>query len=216
LNFDRIKAFVRAHWQKRWLRRVFYCFTFFLLLFLFRYPILRGLGNWLISEDDPQKVELVVVLGGSSFDRATKAAELYRKGYATQFITTGQHVSGALEVLELDYTEADLSKIQMVKEGVPEANIYALEAGTSTREEADLLLNYCIENNIASIAIVSDKFHLRRVRYSFSDDFEEANIAFYCIGAKSSQYDESRWWQAERGLLMVSREYMKLVYYMIS
>lgn len=186
------------------------------VLFLFRYPILRGMGNYLIYEDSPQPVAVVFVLGGNAYDRGMEAARLYKEGIADQFVCTSKMVPIDFQVLGIDSAESYLTKIQMVKHGVPEEKVTVLEQGTSTKEESEIALAYCLENGLQTAMVLSTKFHTRRIKYFFGDKFEEAGIQLLIHGAAYSHYDHKTWWDNEYGLLDVNNEYMKLAYYLIN
>ena len=48
-----------------------------IFLWIARDSVLRQFGNFLICEDDLEKVELMFVLGGASFDRGNEATRLF-------------------------------------------------------------------------------------------------------------------------------------------
>lgn len=197
----------------KWFIRLTVVLFLFLLLYLFRIPILRGLGNHLVDTDEPQQVEAIMVLGGNSKDRGAEAARLYQKGFADHFVCTGGNVPGVLEVIDTVLYEAQITQIWMEHEGIPSSKIELLLEGTSTWEEAEALERLCKEKGWKKVMILSSMFHMNRVRFVFEDRFEAAGIEVLFCGAPSSRYDEKVWWQSEEGLLMVNNEYVKLIYY---
>lgn len=204
---------LKQWWRYKLVKFAVFATLFFFTLFLLRIPIARGVGNYLIAQDEQTITDAVLVLGGGSKDRAIEAAKLYHEGFSQLFICTGEHVPSVLEVLEMDLRECDLARLQLIKSGVPAALIDTMRVGTSTMEEANILLSYCKTNKLNSVTVLSSKFHLRRVKNVFKDLFEENGIAVVFHGAPSSRYNESNWWTSEQGLIMVNNEYMKLLYY---
>src|SRR6185295_11421396 len=97
--------------------------------------------------------------------------------------------------------------------GVPDSMVQVVSKGTSTLEESDVVLNFCLENNIHSCIVLSSAFHTRRVRSVFKKKLEEKNIKVIICGAPSTSFHDSSWWENEYGLLAVNNEYVKLVYY---
>lgn len=182
-----------------------------IILWFCRYPILRGIGNYLITEDEIEKVDAIYILGGASNERSKEAAYLYKKGYAKKLICTGQHIDKSLLLLDTALTEAEITGAFLKQKGIPKKNIFYLKKGTSTREEANLILYDSKKYN--KIIILSSKFHLRRVRRVFSQAFENSSTKLIFRGASSTEYDEQEWWKYEKGLLMVNNEYVKLLYY---
>ncbi|MBZ0165842.1 MAG: YdcF family protein, partial [Candidatus Omnitrophica bacterium] len=62
------------------------CFLF--ILFLFRVPIFKAMGAFLLVQDDIKKADVIVVLGGDR-ERVTEAVRLYQSGFAPYIIMTG-------------------------------------------------------------------------------------------------------------------------------
>ena len=185
----------------------------FLILWWFRIDILQGFGNYLDDSDLPHPAQRIFVLGGGSFDRGHEAARLWYRGIAPKIICTGSYVGGTVKSLGLEYTEAQLTQMRVWSFDIDSAFVEAIDVGTSTMEESDFILNYCLENDLNQIVIVSDKFHTHRIKDVFEEKFEEAEIEVFYAGAPSSRYKESEWWREEAGLIMVNNEYLKLVYY---
>lgn len=186
-----------------------------LMVWVFRFTLLRGMGNYLHYADALQETELMVVLAGSPLDRANAAAELYHSGLAKQVATTGGQVPHDFAVMDLTMLECDLTAHQLTKQGVPDSLIDRIAYGTSTLEESDTILQYCLARNIQSVTIVSSAFHTRRIKRFFKDKFEAAGITIYIYGAPSSRFTLDRWWENEYGLLAVNNEYVKLLYYLL-
>jgi len=183
---------------------------------LFRNTILRNVGAGLISVDTLERADAIFLLGGGSFDRGREAAKLFNEKYADYIICTGGQISGTLKSLNLPYTEAMVSKIGMVKNHqIKPESIIALEEGTSTREEAKLILAYCKQRGFLKIIVLSSKFHTRRIINVFKPLFDKNGIDIIVHGAPSSIYKEYEWWKKEEGMIMVNNEYMKHLYYFI-
>ncbi len=184
-----------------------------LLIFVFRTPILRGIGSYLIVEDDPGKVEYLYVLGGNSYDRGKEAARIFRKGNASRMVCTGGHVPSVFRPFEMEPSEAEVSARVAKEHGVPGGELEVLSKGKSTWEEAHICLEHALKMGADTVAVLSDEFHLRRVRSVFSPLFEKEGVGLRLWGAPSSSYEEMEWWRSEEGMIMVNNEYMKLLYY---
>jgi len=178
-----------------------------------RRPIMRGMGNLLIEEQEFEPCDALFVLSGNPDSRAKEAANLFKKGAAPKIICTGESVPELLEAMQLSVRECELSKIKLIEYGMAETAIELLPIGTSTREEADAIQAYCMSHNIKKAMVISDRFHTRRICYAFQDQFEKAGISLIVRGAPSLSYSESMWWAKENGLIMVNNEYIKLFYY---
>jgi len=183
------------------------------ILWIVRISILTGIGNLLIKESDPVPVQRIFVLGGGSYDRGFKAARLWHQGFAPQIICTGSYVSGSIKSIGLSFTEAEVTKRRIQSLDVDSNLVIAINMGTSTIEESNIILNYCLINDWNKIIIVSDKFHTSRISDVFDSKFRDAGIETVIVGAASSRYKESEWWREEAGLIMVNNEYLKHLYY---
>lgn len=185
-----------------------------LIIYLARRPIMRGVGNYLIEEDELSSCEALFVLSGNPKDRALESARILQAGYAPYIVCTGESVPRLFEVIgDTTTDEADLSRIALLKAGVVDSKIEVLHIGTSTREESDAILAYCKNKGLKKIMLVSDKFHTNRIDYAFRSLFEKAGIELVLRGCPSTAYSEDMWWAEEAGLLMVNNEYVKLIYY---
>lgn len=201
--------------RRRW-RKVGYVFVALLVLALvFRNSLLSGVGSYLMAEDAPIEVERVFVLGGSSYERGLEAVVMLDSGYASGAVCTGGNVPSILAAIDTVMYEADCTAQFMANQGIDRSNLVALTASTSTQEESEEILAYCLDQQLTSIMVISSRLHMRRVRWVFEDKFKEAGIVVNFHGAASQQFDEELWWKSEGGLIMVNNEYVKLFYYAV-
>lgn len=189
-------------------------FLVFLLIFAFRNFILGSFGSFLVKTHEFEYVEFAFVLSGQAFERGNKAAQLYNEGKIGQIICTGANQPPDLAVYESNLLESDLTVMQILKE-VKDTTliISAYKVGTSTKEEADAILEYCLQNKIDSVLIISSQFHTRRIYKTFYKKFQKEGIEVLIAGANSNLYDEKLWWKSEYGLIALNNEYIKLMYY---
>jgi len=185
---------------------------------IFKTEILKGVGNYLIYESELKKADAVFVLGGNTYDRTIRAAELFKQNYSNKIITLGANVATVLKSTGDSLPDALIAREQLEKIDSAlfnEANVIPLVEGTSTQEEAEAILNFSLENNYTKVIVVSDKFHTRRISNTFIDSFKEEGIEVMLSGASHSSYDEEFWWKSEAGLIMVNNEYVKILYYLV-
>ncbi len=185
-----------------------------LLTYSCRFYLLRGLGHYLDDTDSSTENELCIILSGGAYDRGNEAVKLFNAHQINRIVCVGGNKSGDLKALNLDYYESDVTKLNLTRQHVPDSLITVVQEGTSTLEEADVLLKYCRKNKIKSIMLISHIFHSHRIKQVFKKKFESSGIQFIIHGAPSSRYDENKWWESEDGLLAVSNEYLKLGYYL--
>lgn len=185
----------------------------FLLIFLFRTPILKGIGNLLVDEDHPVLVDAAFVLSGSANERAIKATECYKAGFAPKLVATGSQISGSLLAAGLELKDADLMKKALIDQGVDSTDIRLLREGTSTFEESEEILGYATLQGYTRIMIITSKFHTNRVKKVFTSKLKKAGISVVVVGAEPVNYEISSWWRSEEGLIFVNNEYVKSIYY---
>lgn len=183
------------------------------LLFALRMPILQATATGLMHEDKLQTADAMFVLSGGGYDRGNEAVKLFKQGYIKQVICTGGNPVVELRVFNIDTLESDMTVANLKRQAVPAANIVQLKYGTSTREEADSILNYCRAQQLDSVIILSSLLHTGRVDKVFRKPFKDAGIELIIHGAPSSSFDEYHWWQSENGLIAINNEWIKTIYY---
>ncbi|MEM9954423.1 MAG: YdcF family protein [Chloroflexota bacterium] len=121
--------------------------------------------------DDVDSADAIVVLGaGLSRNgqpgyaltrRSSHAAELYHQGLADTIVCTGGIAEGQTR------SEADGCRQVLLWHDVP-ASAILLEEGSASTEENALYAKPILEvNNLNSVIIVSDSYHVFRARYIF-------------------------------------------------
>lgn len=201
--------------KKRWLVGLFAFVLLIILIAIFKVNILRSIGNGLIYQDALEPCEAIFVLSGSADERAKHAAYLHKKGYAPRIVCTGAIIPENVEILGMEYKEAQITQTALTKRyKVPDTLVTCLLEGTSTKEEADAVLNYAEKHHLSKIMIVSTAFHTKRVKYIFRKRFKHNKNIKLCIqAAPALDYNERYWWKDEEGLLTVYTEYAKKMYY---
>lgn len=201
----------------RFLKKLLYVlaglFLIFLILYLARVPILRGMGNALIKEDTVMPVDATFVLSGNSNERCVKAAELYKEDLTPLVIATGGGINQAILAYGLEITDAELARKALRRYGVDSVDIRAISRGTSTFEESEQILGYAQREGFSRIIVVTSKFHTRRVRKVFRKKFRDMGIDVIVVGADPEEYDLNEWWTSEPAMIFVNNEYAKTLYY---
>ena len=182
--------------------------------FFMRVHLMRSAALFLMKEDRIEDASAIFVLSGNPVDRGMKAAKLLEDGFADRIICVGDNPERKLEAYNMKVKESDMTAKVIAdynKRLVKKTEI--IYQGTSTFEESEAILNYCLSQKLQNIIIVSDKFHLRRVDRVFRKKFEGYQIQYTLVGASNATYDEQNWWESEYGLIALNNEYMKLLYY---
>jgi len=175
-------------------------------LYLARGPILRFVGqNWIV-EDSLERSDAIIVLSGDNFyaDRATRAAELYRRGMAPVVVASGRRLrpfAGNAELMVRDLSER----------GVPKDKIEAFaHDADNTREEAQALAQLAVRKKWRNVIVVTSNYHTRRARYIFDRVFP-STVKVRVASALDGDFDPEHWWQHHKSIKQLTRETTGLV-----
>jgi uncharacterized SAM-binding protein YcdF (DUF218 family) len=176
------------------------------LLYLVRRPILRFVGESWIVEDADAPADALIVLSDDNFyaDRATRAAELFRKGKAPIVVASGRRLrpmAGIAELMEHD----------LIERGVPKDKIIRLaHDADNTREEAEALTKLAAQRKWHSVIVVTSNYHTRRARYIFHRVFPQG-IEVRMASAHDGDFDPQHWWENCKSIKQLTREFVGMM-----
>jgi uncharacterized SAM-binding protein YcdF (DUF218 family) len=165
------------------------------ILYLARDPLLAGAGSYWIESDAPRHADAIVVLGDDDLagQRARRAADLYRDGWAPAVVASGR-------LLRPYFSVAELIQRDLVSDGVPAKAIVAFpERATHTVAEALALRELCRARRWRRVLVVTSNYRTRRARYAFRKLFRPS-IEVFVIAAPDASYDPKDWWQSPAGV----------------
>jgi len=134
------------------LRRAAFCLATLLVLL-----ILAALGfpqQVLVIDNGPAQADAIVLLGGGSGERPTRAAELFRSGVAPRII-----VSGA--------GDTEGNRLLLMNRGVPASAIKLEPNSKTTKENAQLSVPILRAAGARKIILVTSWYHSRRALKCF-------------------------------------------------
>jgi len=146
--------------------------------------------------DVAQRSDLIICLGGNVRARQEKTLKLYNERYAQKLLLTNQSP---------DY---------FLKNGVSSSNIYVTYVPGNTFEEAQYCHKFMQEHKIGSALVVSDWWHLRRVKWSFETVFQGAGKKIKYISAQSTEAEIGCYLQAHP-IKLILEEMVKLLGYWV-
>jgi len=206
-------------YKKHTLRNILAAGTLLLLLvilaFAFRSQILTGIADYMIIKDKLQPADAIVLLNSEFDTRPFRAGELYMQGLAPVIVIARAENTPVVE-LGLVPNGTDISVGVMEKVGVPPEKIIILPVPggtTSTFDEAAALKQYIEVNQVQKIILVTSAFHTRRARWIFDKAFAGLPVMLEMAAVPYVGFDQTNWWKNETGLITLSNEYIKLVYY---
>ena len=191
--------------------------AFFISIFIYRHSIFGGIGHFLTvaesSEVTPSN-QTFFVLGGNGYERGKGAAVLAQEFPNAQFICMGGgDTLNEMRAMGMNLTSAQLTRKCMIETGADSLRVFELGEATSTYEESEEILTYCINHNLKEISVVSSDFHLRRMSMVFGEKFQEKGILVHFFGTETKDFKAESWWTFEAGLITTFNEYIKIVYY---
>jgi uncharacterized SAM-binding protein YcdF (DUF218 family) len=169
----------------------------FLLLFAAVYavrePLMRMAAHLWVVSDPIQHADAILVIGDDNFtgDRAARAAELYRAGWAPAVVASGRWLRPYAGIAEL--IERDLEN-----RGVPSTAVIRFPHNApGIQEEAQALSNLASQRNWHRVVLVTSSYHTRRTRYIYRKVFP-SNVSVDVVSAQDSDFDPDSWWQTRK------------------
>ncbi|HUJ33355.1 MAG TPA: YdcF family protein [Candidatus Acidoferrum sp.] len=177
-----------------------------LVLYLVRHPIMRFAGGLLVVDDAPRASDAIVVLGDDNYtgDRATRAAELLKAGWAPRVVASGRYLRPYATIAELEQHD-------LVADGVPATAVVRFpHRATDTREECEVLGPFLSGHGWKHILIVTSNYHTRRTGYICSRTLP-AGTDLHVISAPDAEYNPDNWWHTRQGVKIFMHEVVGLV-----
>lgn len=183
------------------------CFLFMIfLVYLARHPLLHLAGSFWIVDEGPVAADAIVILGDDNYqaDRATRAAELIKAGWAPRVIASGRYLRPYASIAELE--EHDL-----VDRGVPQSAVVRLpHRAENTRDEAIAIGQLISSRGWKRIIVVTSNFHTRRSRYICARVFPPGTVV-RVVAARDSDFDPGSWWRSRLGVKIFAHEVIGMV-----
>jgi uncharacterized SAM-binding protein YcdF (DUF218 family) len=202
--------------MEKWKRRRLISFSFSLgvliFVFLFYDPLLRAYAELFHRDDGVAYTDSVVVAGGNFTQRLGKAAEHFRTGNAERIAIFLLPVPIDPLVRRFYPGETAISEnVLKYGYGITMYDVLSHANGiTSTYEEALALRDYCQENGLESVSVVTDAFHSFRAGYVYEKWVGDA-CRIVILPVYPNNFVTDRWWRNERGIKNYILEPLKLI-----
>jgi len=116
--------------------------------------------------------------------------------------------------LRLPDHEINLAVLDRLK--VPREVVLTVGKGvTSTWDEVAATRGWCLENKPRSLAIITEIFSSRRVRYAYRKGLADLPVEIHVLALPALGYTAEDWWRHEKGLIDFQNEVVKWVYYRV-
>jgi uncharacterized SAM-binding protein YcdF (DUF218 family) len=176
------------------------------LVYLVRRPLMRMAGDFWTVDEGPVAADAIVILGDDNYsgDRATRAAELLKAGWAPRIVASGRYLRPYASIAELE--EHDL-----MDRGVPASAIVRFaHRAENTRDEALAISQLISSRGWKRIIVVTSNFHTRRSRYICERAFP-AGTVLRVVAAHDSDFDPDNWWRTRLGIKIFTHELVGMV-----
>lgn len=182
---------------------------------------IAAVGDFVFTEDEPQKSDVIFIPGASHPEHALRAAELYHQGMADYLLPSGRysvalgHFKGVPEEHRADYpgeyeTEWAFLHEVLRKAGVPENAILREDRATFTWENAQLSrqvtdgLGLCVRRAL----LCCRGFHARRAFLYYQAAFPKTEIRVCPVNVPGEGRED--WFTTARGRQRIMGEVSRL------
>ncbi len=168
---------------------------------------LTKVGEFLILDEVPRKAEIIIVLSGDDEGRRLRHAfNLYRWGYSSKILLSG-------ETNLWQETGIDLMERYLVQLGVPPVNILSEKLSESTVENAHYSRHLMEKRGLRSAIVVTSPTHTRRASIIFKRIFSSKITV--SVSSDSKAFLTQEWWRDSKGRRAVIREYFQIAWYLL-
>jgi uncharacterized SAM-binding protein YcdF (DUF218 family) len=180
------------------------CFAF--VIYLARHPLLRVAGNFWVVDDGPAASDAIVILGDDNYegDRAARAAEVLKAGWAPRIIASGRYLRPYASVAQLEQHD-------LLDRGVPASAIIPFPSRASnTREEGEAIGKFIAAHGWKRILVITSNYHTRRARYILERVLPPGTM-LRVLPAQDTNYDPDNWWRTRRGVKIFFHEWVGMI-----
>jgi len=181
-----------------------------------RHGLLQRAGAFLVTEDDVEPSDAVVLLTGVGSIGALEAIDLLNEGLAHRVVILEQALGREAREFERHGLRPETSAartIQLLRQGAA-ANVSAAVITVNvggTNAEAVAVRRWCLERGIDSIIVITSRDHSARVRRVLRRTFGERYARVLVRIARYDAFDPSDWWQHRDSLRVGIIEIQKLL-----
>lgn len=167
--------------------------------------LMLNAGRFLDDSQNPERTDVIIVLGGGPPQRVQRAVILYQQGYGHFILVSGGAVYNPWQ------TQAQHMALQANALGVPMQKIIMENRSESTYENAVDSLRIIKQRRFHSAIIVSSTYHMLRARIVFGAVYAGSGIRLVYCAATDPQFHPNRWWSTKDSLQTTLSEYEKII-----
>jgi hypothetical protein len=181
---------------------------------IWRLPMLRGLGHALVVSDSIGQADVVVIGVSSDGAGVLEAVDLVHAGMARRvavFEDPPDAVDREFLRRGVPYEDAAARSIrQLASLGVTQVVRISAAVG-GTEEQGARLPRWCEENGVQSLIVVTTADHSRRLRRVLHRAMDLHRMQVAVRPAAHSPFQVEQWWQSREGIRIAVIEWEKLL-----
>lgn len=190
--------------------------VFLIAAWMARGPMLRESARLWIVSDAIEPADAIAVLGGGVDLRPFVAAQLYKRGLASQILVANVRPN-AMVRLGLLRPHADVTRELLVQLGVPDGAIVGFgKEVASTFDEARALAIWAKSSGARAVIVPTEIFSSRRQRWILDRELAPVGARVMLDVITPPDYSADDWWRHEEGLIDFQNEVIKYAYYRLS
>lgn len=188
------------------------------LIFQYRFPIAKRLGNFLAKKDSLEKCEVIFAPASRIETNFVYAVRLLKDGWGTRLISTAPRLSPVTKEFRETYGMMNCSWDSVLrqvfeKEKLPPEKLTILEDSVSSLTDCKLLYTHWQERPFQSVLVVTDAPHARRFRIVLDKVFRDKEIRIVLYPSFPERPLEDFFAEQEDYVMYVFTEYVKIVAY---
>ncbi len=167
------------------------------------------LWDYLSEETELEKADLIFVFGGPNDVKAIGSARLYKEGYASKIMYTGNQASYSKGS---NLPEAEYLRNITIKEGVPESDIIIENQSINSTENAVFGIKKLkdMNFNFTKIILVTLPYHMRRASLTLMSAIDDTNVKVIKSIVPSAKYTRENYFKDLNGWTYIFYEFIKL------
>lgn len=139
-----------------------------------------------VDINEAQNADAIVVMGASQWNgrpspifraRLDHALSLYQKKFTPKFILTGGVGQGEI------MSESQVGKNYLIQKGIKEENVFIEERGHTSLQSLNQIIEILKNENLESVILVSDGFHMMRLKKMAKDLKINTYLSAVAIGS---------------------------------
>ncbi len=174
----------------------------FLILFLGHPVLLQPIGAFLITQDESQPADAVIVIGSDKTGKQVEhAVNLFRQGLGKYLIISGSDVRWRIN-------SADIIKQHAMTLGVPREAILVDRHGTDLMVKAQHVRDIMEKEGLKRAILVSSMFGSARAIGVFRSVLAPGGMTAFSNPVAATSFGPENWWTTRKGAKTVLREYL--------